>query len=250
MDVKTRLGLLRSALVYTWRPCGRARRVRFYRRLVPPGVLCFDIGAHLGSCSRAFLGLGARVVAVEPQPACAAYLHRRWGRHPRFTLVAQAVGAESGAARLHVNRLNPAISTLAPSAWRAAMAKAAAGPERWDSGVEVEVTTLDRLIAAFGLPAFCKIEVEGYEAEALAGLSQPLAALSFGFISFEKERAVACLKRLAALGGYRFNWSFRERLRLERPGWVEAEAVERMLAALGSRALSGDIYARLESGHP
>ncbi|MCU0538862.1 MAG: FkbM family methyltransferase [Desulfobacterales bacterium] len=245
MDLRTRLGLLRSSLIYVWRPLQRARVVRFYRRFVPPGALCFDVGAHLGSRTRAFLALGARVLAVEPQPACAAYLRKRWGRHPRFALVAQAVGAEPGAARLFVNRLNPAISSLAPAAWRAAMADAAAGPERWDREVAVAVTTLDRLIAAFGLPSFCKIDVEGFEVEVLAGLSRPLPALSFEFISFESDRAKACLRRLAALGGYRFNWAFREKLRLEHSTWVEAAAVARMLDTLGSRVLSGDVYARL-----
>ena len=245
MDLKTRLGLLRSSLIYVWRPLQRARMVRFYRRFVPPGALCFDVGAHLGSRTRALLALGARVLAVEPQPACAAYLRKRWGSHPRFALVAQAVGAEPGVARLFVNRLNPAISTLAPAAWRAAMADAAAGAERWDHEVRVAVTTLDKLIAAFGLPLFCKIDVEGLEVEVLAGLSRPLPALSFEFISFESGRAKACLRRLAALGGYRFNWSFRERHRLESAAWVEAAAVARMLDTLGSRALSGDVYARL-----
>ncbi|RPJ70520.1 MAG: FkbM family methyltransferase [Desulfobacteraceae bacterium] len=245
MDSTTRLGLLRSALIYVWRPLQRARLVRFYRRFVRPGALCFDIGAHLGSRTRAFLALGARVLAVEPQPSCAAYLSRRWGRHPRFALVAQAVGEEPGVARLYVNRLNPAISTLAPAAWRTAMADAAAGPERWDHEVSVEVTTLDKLIAAFGLPSFCKIDVEGFEVEVLAGLSRPLPALSFEFISFETARARACLRRLAALGDYRFNWSFRERLRLENATWVEPAVVARMLDTLGSRVLSGDVYARL-----
>lgn len=245
MDWKTRLGLLRSELIYTWRPLQRARLRGFYRRLVRPGELCFDIGAHLGSRTRAFLDLGARVVAVEPQPQCAAYLRQRWGGDPRFTLIAQAVGAEPGVARLHVNRLNPAISTLAPEAWRVAMAAAAAGPERWDQAIEVEVTTLDRLIAEVGRPSFCKIDVEGFEAEALSGLSRPLPALSFEFISFEKARARACLRRLATLSDYRFNWSFRERLRLESPAWVGIPEVEQMLNTLGSRILSGDIYARL-----
>jgi FkbM family methyltransferase len=245
-DLKSRLGLLRSEWIYIRKPFNRGRLRRFYGPFVHPGALCFDIGAHLGSRSRAFLDLGARVVALEPQPRCAAYLQKRWGGERRFTLVPKAIGAQAGVATLHVNRLNPTISTLAPDPWRRSMAAAAWRRERWDRPLEVETTTLDRLIEAYGRPDFCKIDVEGFEAQALAGLSRPLPALSFEFISFDKPGALAGLRRLAQLGAYRFNWSLRERLRLENPGWVDAARVERMLNALGPGVVSGDIYARLD----
>lgn len=65
------LGLLRSLVTY-WRP-GRQRGLRrMYRPLVQPGDLVFDVGAHLGDRAAAFAALGARVVALEPQPQVAA----------------------------------------------------------------------------------------------------------------------------------------------------------------------------------
>ncbi|MCU0558600.1 MAG: FkbM family methyltransferase [Desulfobacterales bacterium] len=243
LDVRSRLGLLRSRFIYLWQPFNRRRLRRFYGRFVRPGALCFDIGAHLGSRCRAFLDLGARVVALEPQPRCAAYLRGRWGGDERFVLVAKAIGARPGTATLHINRMNPTISTLAGDSWRAAMAAAAGRRERWDHPVEVQVTTLDRLIQECGRPDFCKIDVEGFEVQALAGLSIPIPALSFEFISFEVARALACVRRLNGLGPYRFNWSFRERLRLESPTWVGAPGVEQMLRRLGPKIVSGDIYA-------
>lgn len=243
-DLKSRLGLLRSRAIYLWKPFSRRRLCRFYSQFVRPGDLTFDIGAHLGSRSRAFLDLGARVVALEPQPLCAACLRKRWDGERRFTLVHQAVGAQPGKACLHLNRSNPTISTLSPAAWRAAMAAAAARRERWDGRIEVDVITLDRLIETYGVPAFCKIDVEGFEAQVLAGLSRPLPALSFEFVSVETAGAQACLRRLTALGRYQFNWSLRERLRLESPDWVDASRVARMLGGLGAAAVSGDIYAR------
>jgi FkbM family methyltransferase len=244
-DFKSRLGLLRSEAIYFWKPFTRGRLRRFYGQFVRSGELAFDVGAHLGSRSRAFLDLGARVVAVEPQPQCAAYLRRRWAGERRFRLVTSAVGARPGRAGLHVNRLNPTISTLSPAGWRGAMAAAARQPERWDLHLEVEVTTLDRLIDAYGVPDFCKLDVEGFEAQTLAGLSRALPALSFEFISIDKAAALVCLERLRALGAYRFNWSLGERLRLGSPEWVGASRVARMLDGLGSVVVSGDIYARL-----
>jgi FkbM family methyltransferase len=245
-DLRSRCGLLRSELIYVWRFFSRSRLRRFYRQFVHPGALSFDIGAHLGSRSRAFLDLGARVIALEPQPQCVAYLQKRWGGERRFTLIPKAIGAQPGIATLHINRMNPTISTLAPDSWRKAMA-AAAQRERWDHRVEVEVTNLDRLIEECGLPHFCKIDVEGFEEQALAGLFHPFPALSFEFISFERARALACIRRLMCLGAYRFNWSLREKLRLESPDWMDAPRVEQMLHALRAGVVSGDIYARLDT---
>ena len=119
-DLITRLGLLRSRANYFWKPFTRSRLRRFYRHFAFPGSLGFDIGAHLGSRSRAFHDLGARVVALEPQPACAAYLRRRWHGERRFTLVPKAIGAQAGRAGLYVNRLNP--TALMPPGRRPACA--------------------------------------------------------------------------------------------------------------------------------
>ncbi|MGA9314458.1 MAG: hypothetical protein WBV77_07505, partial [Solirubrobacteraceae bacterium] len=41
-----------------------------YARFLKPGDLGFDIGAHVGDRIGSFRRLGARVVAVEPQPLC------------------------------------------------------------------------------------------------------------------------------------------------------------------------------------
>jgi hypothetical protein len=116
---------------------------------------------------------------------------------------------------------------------------------RWDTAVPIKVTTLDALIATYGRPAFCKIDVEGYETAVLQGLSQPLPALSFEYIPAVKERAVACVRRLSELGLYRFNWSPGETHKLQSPHWLTAAEVTAVLQGMAQQDRSGDVYARL-----
>lgn len=220
------------------------RMGRFYAQFIRPGDLCFDLGAHVGNRVWAWSRLGARVVAVEPQPACLNLLRRWYGRRRNVTLLEVAVGAQAGRAPLWVSAATPTVTTLSRGWIETVQQEESFAGVRWEEHVEVDVTTLDALIARFGVPAFCKIDVEGYELEVLRGLSQPLPALSFEYLPAARAAAVACVERLAELGDYRFNWSAGERHRWQAAAWVDAGQMVAFLRALRSKDRSGDIYAR------
>ena len=94
------------------------------------------------------------------------------------------------------------------------------------------------------MPAFCKIDAEGYEAEILAGLTHSLPCVSFEFTPEVMETALACVDRICELGPAGFNYSLDETMEMALPRWVDrAEIVERLKGLEDSR-LFGDVYAR------
>src|SRR6266511_351430 len=173
---------------------------------------------------RTYYGISAdRAVAIEPV----------------------AVGRNAGMAEFNLNIDNPTVST-ASDAFRTA-ADGAPGWEgqAWTTTIRVPVITLDALVSRHGAPRFIKLDVEGSEAEALAGLTRPSTALSFEFTTIQRGVAAACIERCAQLGYAHYNAVLGDRQALVHHGWVSAEEIAAWLSALPQNANSGDIYARL-----
>jgi FkbM family methyltransferase len=245
MHWQSLVGVLRSLTIY-WRP-GRQPALRhLYRPFLSPGALVFDVGAHLGDRTRAFASLGARVIALEPQPELFRWLRLLVGSRTGVIVRHEAVGREPGEAVLAVSRRTPTVSTLSRD-WTDGLRSRNASFQnvRWEEFIRVPVITLDQLIAEYGIPDFCKIDVEGLEFEVLAGLSQPVPALSFEFVAGALEIARESVHRLERLGRYEFNAIGGENRNFLFPAWRSAAEIGAWIDAGAHGLASGDVYARL-----
>lgn len=245
-SVRKAYGVARSLAIYYGRPWRHARMDAFYARLIRSGDLCFDLGAHVGNRIRSWRALGARVVAVEPQPALVRILRLLYGRDPEVSIVAAAIGDREGMMPLHLNLANPTISTSSETFLERARQAPSFRGQQWRERIIVPVTTIDALIRTYGIPRFIKIDIEGHEPEALRGLSQPVFALSIEFVPMARIIAQAALDRLMQLGDYAFNASYGDDMRLLHPTPLSAEDTRGWLRSLGDDGPAGDLYACLD----
>ena len=242
-SLRTARGVARSLLIYYGNRRHGAAMDRLYARFVKPGDLVFDAGAHVGDRVAAFRRLKARVVAIEPQPALVRTLKLLYGRDSAVAIEPVALGEAAGTVELKLNIDNPTVSTASDDFVAAARGAPGWDDQAWSKRVTVPLTTLDALIARHGEPGFIKIDVEGFEAQALAGLTRPVAALSFEFTTIQRAVALAALDRCVALGFTGFDAALGESQTLVHDAWRSADAIRRWLTGLPDEANSGDIYA-------
>lgn len=237
-------GLARSLAIYHAIPFRQRRLRRLYRTFVTRDDLVIDVGAHAGNHVRALSALGCRVIAIEPQPDFVRVLTLLFGRSRNVTILDQGVGDRAGRAQLSISERTPTVTSLSPD-WREARKDDEDFSRvRWNRTLEIEVTTLDALIARYGAPAFIKLDVEGSEPAALAGLSRAVPALAFEYLPRALDRVEACVTRLRALDQYVYNWAPGESYRLASAAWLDGSQLLDSLRRPGVQQRSGDVYAR------
>ena len=235
------LGLLRSVLIYN-NPIRRRSWSRFYKTILTPGDLVFDVGAHVGSRSKAMRSAGAKVIAIEPQQPFASFLKLTLPKD--ILLIQAAAGSSESEGQMAISSLHPTVSSMRTDFVSGASDAPGFEHVKWDKYQSVQVTTLDHLISEHGKPAFIKIDVEGFELDVLSGLSEPIKLISVEFLPGFKPLTLAVLERLSKLGNYEYNLAAGESGRYAWPKWLEAEAVKRWIDAQPAGAGSADLFAR------
>ena len=203
MTIKTKIKQSRSFLAIRYSPLYLSllqffrpdlkvtlnREYRLYQKMfglagLRSAPVIFDLGANEGYTVATFLKLNAaRVLAIDPDPQAVAILQARFKKDERVEVLPIAVGKEEGHAPFFRHHPASALNTLSEK-WKTKLEK----PNKMTpygliifdrEPLDVPVSTLDALIGKYGKPDFIKIDVEGYEKEALSGLSRPAPLIGF-----------------------------------------------------------------------
>jgi FkbM family methyltransferase len=158
---------------------------------VATGMQVWDIGANVGLFSVAAATRADRVIAVEPDAWLVRLLRRSAAANDRIEVVEAAVAAEAGSRELIIAKRSRSTNHLAGYG-----STQTGGTRR---AATVRTTTLDELAERYGMPDLVKIDVEGAEAEVLAGGPKVLAARPTIIIEVADESADAVG---ALLAGY------------------------------------------------
>lgn len=244
-SIDTARGVFRSLRIYYGDAARKGAMDAMHARFLTKGNLAFDIGSHVGDRVASFRRLGARVVALEPQPALVRTLRVLFVLDRKVKIEASAVGSKPGEIELNLNLKNPTVATASGDFIKAADGAPGWEEQSWTRKLKVPMTTLDALIAKHGTPQFVKIDVEGLEDEVIAGLSKPLPALSLEFTTIQRDVARKAVARLASMADYSFNASLGEQQQFAHREGISASAITAWLDSLPVEANSGDIYASL-----
>lgn len=160
----------------------KQREVDFYRSFLPPCRLIFDIGAHDGHKTEAFLQMSEKVVCCEPDAKNFKLLRDRFrARKRRVSIENLALSNHPGVMDMYVHHEGSAFNTVNPK-FKDVLEKDE--NRKWSEKIkfatveQVFVTTLDEMIAKYGKPDFIKIDTEGNELAVISGLSEAVKFIS------------------------------------------------------------------------
>jgi FkbM family methyltransferase len=134
---------------------------------MPEINLVYDVGANDGSDTDYYLKMGYTVVAIEADPTLAGRLNTRFADEKAagrvIVLNVAVTETDQWKVKFYVSKDN----------WRSSLIREIA---EMDSGVidsvEVSGRSLGSLFDEFGIPGYCKIDIEGYDARVISGLAK------------------------------------------------------------------------------
>ena len=155
-------------------------------------------------------------------------------------IIGKAVGNKFGSGELAIYKGLSTLSSRFQKESRHALT------HKWKEKQKVNIITLDYLIKLYGVPKFCKIDVEGYEDKVLEGLSYPIPLISFEFHGELFDIVVNCMNNLSKIGEFKYNCIYHENeVEFVFPEWLNMRDFIRKLNIEKNTFLSGDIYAKL-----
>jgi FkbM family methyltransferase len=153
--------------------------MRLFSRLVQPGDVVLDVGGHIGYTALHFaslVGRHGRVLVFEPSPENLRFLRKNVRRRPEIEIIAAGAGPREMSGTLYVERLSGQNNSFISEFHVFTENRKNAFCLHFESSaVESPLVTVDKVVADRHLsPRLVKIDVEGFEREVLAGMSNVL----------------------------------------------------------------------------
>lgn len=183
-------------------PVKNRHRNKFVKKLIKKGDLIFDIGSVQGTYAHIYLSNHAYVIAVESDIKNVDILHQLFDYNDQITILPK--------------RLTDAAT---------------------HSDAEI---TLQELIATYGTPNYCSLNVKNSKTLIL-NLNKPLGALSFPFTMTNFASIEQCIRHLASLGYQQFNFSCRAVPLYMITEWVKPETILEKLKECAHKDHEGNL---------
>ena len=162
---------------------------RQLQKLIRPGMVILDVGAHVGYYTRLFAaltGASGRVIAFEPHPRTHKVLQDNLRRLSNVTALQVAVAEEAGTAELYDYLMMSASGSLhydesIAALQQAQMNESDVAPRRQGDfemqKYRVETVTIDQCLREMGIGQadLVKMDIEGAEMGALRGMKRTVA---------------------------------------------------------------------------
>lgn len=206
--------------------------------------LVFDIGANVGIKTELFLKYNVKVICIEPQKDCLIDLAKKFCNNNNIIIVPTALSSDGSPRMFRISDAST-LSTFSENFVKET------GLNRfknynWNSPIEIKTDTLDDIIKIYGIPKFCKIDVEGSETEVLKGLSYQIPYISFEYTPELNINAIECMNVLSILGKYVYRYSEGETLIYNNDTWLNKDNMLQYLLLNKMNIDFGDIYAKLD----
>ena len=223
-------------------PWLRARTRRLYEPIVRPGDTVIDVGANLGVHTRAFLDLGTRVTAYEPNPYCLGVLNKRFrDEDHRLRLSGSGIcaGTNSRMETFHVCEAHCMSTFSKCEEHRPANRK-------WKRMTQVYTIPIDQAIDHhrdnFGsIPDYVKIDVQGMDSEIIQSMTRRPRTVSFEIFPGHASATICAARHLAGNLDYRW-FAFSEELSHKLTDWVRVADICTYLSSY--TGVGGDLFAR------
>lgn len=163
--------------------------------------LVFDIGANVGNTVDIFIKYAKKVVAFEPNPELWNQLRYKFNKK-NVTVDPRAISNRCGIQNFYISDFHT-LSTFSED-W--IQNSRFSYTSSWNLQLEVETTTLEKIIDEYGIPDYIKIDIEGYEFEVLTSFNRLLEKTIIAFEWSEEElyKLDLILKHLYNLGYQNF----------------------------------------------